>query len=136
MTEAPSVCICGKCGATLPLFAARLRGWLVRERVGVPAGHWLVRCPAHITRRARAAVGLPERVSVARVRRFVKRGFWVEVDGVHYFALHDEYTDFTESLCLGVRGQPGSTRWFSTTEALALAMSEVADLRKWKVADE
>lgn len=134
MSEAPSVCVCGKCGVTLPLHVARLHGWLVRELPGVPAGRWFVRCPEHVTRRARLAVGLPEYGSIQRVGRFIDRGLYFEADGVTYTASRVD-----GRLALAMSGADGvfrGTRQFETLPALCLAMVEVADLRRWRLGNE
>jgi hypothetical protein len=115
---------------TAPLQVARLSGWLVRERKAPPAGRWVVRCPNCITTQARRLVGLPGRGSILRVSRLIDRTLTIELDGYIWAAWRNAAGRF---VLQSFNGRDGTVQVFDTIAALCLAMSAVADLRKWRL---
>lgn len=134
MANLPSVVIC-KCGDFLPLDEALLAGWLV-GRVEDDSGRLVMRCPKHQSAHARRLVGLPGRISLKRAELLLPEGLEFHgADGRRWYAGENRMlTGETVFLlqCLWGTGIPKTiSTEYADLPALVLAMSQVADLRRW-----
>lgn len=133
----PDIVACARCGAVAGLTDAQSNDWLVAWRPG--SSRLVVRCPAHVSQRARRAAGLPGRESLARVRRLIEGGMWVAAaDGQFWWAAPSAAAPagYWFSPIRHVDGQGwealAGAWYFATLPALVIAMSRVADLRRWR----
>jgi hypothetical protein len=132
--------VCSKCGLTAEFNRALTDGWLYAPWSGKPDGHFVVRCPEHITGHAMRLAGLPQQRTSSRIEDNIGRGLWAEYgDGYVASAYESEDEDGKLWYVLSYhKGQMPSfdAQAFETIQALTLAMRKIQpDVRRWKLTE-